>query len=87
MMPKRMNSEKVPNSLYGLTDDTLNLVTDYSEFDKLPVLTRIVTAQEHPQLIPFLERRYVIRELVWENCGREELDLSRTYLEELEIDL
>ena len=80
-----VGGEKVPNSLYGLTDDTLNLVTDYSEFDKLPVLTRIVTAQEHPHLIPFLERRYVIRELVWENCGREELDLSRTYLEELEI--
>ena len=80
-----VGGKEVQKKLYGLTDDALNAVTDYSEFDKLPGLGRIVTAQEHPQLIPFLERRYLIRELVWEKCGREELDLSQTHLEELEI--
>lgn len=69
----------------SLLDDTLCFVTDYSVFDKLPRLSRIHVTQEHPQLIPFLERRYLIRELVWENCVREELDLSHTHLEELEI--
>lgn len=77
--------KEVKKNLYGLFDDTLGAVSDFSEFDKLPGLGRITTTKDHPQLIPFLERRYLIRELVWDNCQRRELDLSRTHLEEVEI--
>ena len=77
--------KEVKKNLYGLFDDTLSAVKDYSEFDKLPGLGRITTTKDNPQLIPFLERRFLIRELVWDNCQRRELDLSRTHLEEVEI--
>ena len=77
--------KEVKKNLYGLFDDTLSAVKDFSEFDKLPGLGRITTTKDYPQLIPFLERRCLIRELVWDNCQRRELDLSRTHLEEVEI--
>ena len=72
-------------NLNGLFDDTLSAVTDFSELDKLPRLGRICTTKDYPQLIPFLERRYLIRELNWDDCQRKELDLSRTHLEDIEI--
>lgn len=77
--------KEVRKNLYGLFDDTLGAVSDFSEFDKLPGLGRITTTKDYPQLIPFLERRCLIQELVWDNCQRRELDLSRTHLEEVEI--
>ena len=77
--------KEVRRHLYGLFDDMLSAVQDFSEFDKLPGLGRICTSKDYPQLLPFLERRCLIRELVWENCQRRELDLSRTHLEEVEI--
>ena len=77
--------KEVKKCLYGLFDDTLSAVQDFSEFDKLPGLGRITTTKDYPQLLPFLERRCLIRELVWDNCQRRELDLSRTHLEEVEI--
>lgn len=78
-------NKEVRRNLYGLFDDTLSAVSSFSEFDKLPGLGRITTTKDYPQLIPFLERRYLIRELVWDNCQRRQVDLSRTHLEELEI--
>ena len=78
-------NKEVRKNLYGLFDDTLSAVPDFSEFDKLPGIGRITTTKDYPQLIPFLERRCLIRELVWDNCQRREVDLSRTHLEELEI--
>ena len=75
----------VKKNLYGIFDDTLSVLSDFSELDKLPGLGRIITGKDYPQLIPFLERRYLIRELRWENCRHKEVDLSRTHLEELEI--
>ena len=71
--------------LFGLFDDTLSAVSDFSELDKLPGLGRICTSKDYPQLIPFLERRYLIHELNWDKCQRKELDLSRTHLEDIEI--
>lgn len=68
-----------------LFDDTLSAISDFSELDKLPKLGRICTSKDYPQLIPFLERRYLIQELNWDNCQRKELDLSRTHLENIEI--
>lgn len=77
--------KEVKKNLYGLFDDTLSAVNDFSELDKLPGLGRITTNKDYPQLIPFLERRCLIREFVWNNCQRRELDLSRSHLEEVEI--
>lgn len=77
--------KEVRKNLYGVFDNTLCDVSDFSELDKLPGLCRITTSKDYPQLIPFLERRYLIRELVWDNCQRRELDLSHTHLEEVEI--
>ena len=77
--------KEVKKNLYGLSDDILGAVSDFSEFDMLPGLGRVNTTKDYPQLIPFLERRYLIRELVWDYCHRRELDLSRTHLEEVEI--
>ena len=71
--------------LFGVFDDTLSAISDFSELDKLPGLGRICTSKDYPQLIPFLERRYLIQELNWDNCQRKELDLSRTHLENIEI--
>ena len=72
-------------NLYGIFDDTLSAISDFSELDKLPYLGRICTTKDYPQLIPFLERRYLIQELNWDNCQRQELDLSRTHLEDINI--
>jgi len=80
-----IGNKEVRRNLYGLFDDILSAVSSFSEFDKLPGLVRITTTKDYPQLIPFLECRYLIRELVWDNCQRREVDLSRTHLEELEI--
>lgn len=77
--------KKVNKNLYGLFDDTLSTVKDFSEFDKLPGLGSVFTTKDYPQLIPFIERRCLIRTLKWDNCQRRELDLSRTHLEEVEI--
>lgn len=77
--------KEVRKNLCGVFDDTLGAVSDFSELDKLPGLCRVTTSKNYPQLIPFLERRYLIRELVWDNCPRRELDLSHTHLEEVEI--
>ncbi len=77
--------KEVKKSISGVFDDILGVVSDFSELDKLPGLERIVTTKDYPQLIPFMERRYFIRELVWDNCQRRELDLSRTHLEKVEI--
>lgn len=77
--------KEMNKNLYGLFDDTLSAVKDFSELDKFPGLARISTSKDYPQLIPFLERRYLVSELVWDHCPRRELDLSRTHLEELEI--
>ncbi len=77
--------KKVNKNLYGLLDDILSAVKDFSEFDKLPGLGRVATTKDYPQLIPFLERRCLIHELVWDNCQRRELDLSRTHLAKVEI--
>ena len=77
--------KEVKKCLYGLFDDTLSAVQDFSEFDKLPGLGRITTTKDYPQLIPFLEHRYLVRELAWDRCERREVDLSRTHLEEVEI--
>ena len=77
--------KEVRKNLYGLFDDTLSALSDFSELDQLPGLGRINTSKDYPQLIPFLERRYLIRELVWNDCRHKEVDLSRTHLEELEI--
>lgn len=77
--------KEVRKNLYGVFDNTLCDVSDFSELDKLPGLCRITTSKDYPQLIPFLERRYLIRELVWDNCQRRELDFRRTHLEEVEI--
>lgn len=68
-----------------LFDDTLSAISDFSELDKLPRLGRICTSKDYPQLIPFLERRYLVDELYWDNCQRKELDLSRTHLAAIEI--
>lgn len=72
-------------NLNGLFDDTLGAIADFAELDKLPALSRITTTKDYPQLIPFLERRCLISELVWDNCQRRELDFSRTYLEQVEL--
>lgn len=77
--------KELRKNLYGLSDDILGAVSDFSEFDILPGLGRITTTKDYPQLIPFLERRYLIREFVWDNCQRRELDLRCTHLEEVEI--
>ena len=77
--------KEVKKCLYGVFDDTLSLLSDFSELDKLPGLGRIVTNKEYPQMIPFLERRHLIRELIWNDCKLKEVDLSCTHLEELEI--
>lgn len=77
--------KELKRCIYGLFDDTLSLISDFSELDKLPGLGRIVTNKEYPQMIPFLERRCLIRELTWNDCRLKEVDLSRTHLEELEI--
>lgn len=77
--------KEVKKNLYGVFDETLGAISDFFELDKLPGLGRITTTKDYPQLIPFLERRFLIRELVWDNCQRRELDLSRTHLEEVEI--
>lgn len=77
--------KEVKKNLYRLYDDTLSALSDFSELDKLPGLGSINTSEDYPQLFPFLERRYLIRELRWDNCRRKEVDLSRTHLEELEI--
>ena len=76
--------EKKYNS-HGVFDDTLSAISDFSELDKLPRLGCITTQKDYPQLIPFLERRYLIQELNWNNCQRKVLDLSRTHLEIIEI--
>lgn len=77
--------KEVRKDLYGLFDDTLSALSDFSELDKLPALGRINTSKDYPQLIPFLERRYLIRELIWDDCRQRVVDLSHTHLEELEI--
>ena len=77
--------KEVEKDCYGLFDDTLSAVKDFSEFDKLPGLGYIETTKDYPQLISFIERRFLIRTLKWDNCQRRELDLSRTHLEEVEI--
>ncbi len=77
--------KEVGKALYELSDDILGAVSDFSELDSLPGLGCIITTKDYPQLIPYLERRYLIRELRWGNCKRQELDLSRTHLEEIEI--
>lgn len=77
--------KEVKKNLYGVFDETLGVISDFYELDKLPGLGRITTTKDYTQLIPFLERRFLIRELVWDNCQRRELDLSRTHLEEVEI--
>ena len=77
--------KEVRKDLYGLFDDTLSALSDFSELDKLPALGRINTSKDYPQLISFLERRYLIRELIWDDCRHKVVDLSRTHLEELEI--
>ena len=77
--------KEMNKNLWGLFDDTLSAVKDFSELDKFPGLARISTSKDYPQLIPFLERKFLVRELVWDHCQRRVLDLSRTHLEELEI--
>lgn len=77
--------KEMNKNLWGLFDDTLSAIKDFSELDKFPGLARISTSKDYPQLIPFLERRFLVHELVWDNCSRRKLDLSRTHLEELEI--
>lgn len=80
-----VSGKEMKKNLNQLFDDTLSAVPDFSEFDKLPGLVRITTGKDYPQLIPFLERRFLIHELIWDNCQRREVDLSRTHLEKLEI--
>lgn len=77
--------KEMNKNLHGLFDDTLSAVNDFSELDKFPGLVRISTSKDYPQLIPFLERRFLVRELAWDHCPRKVLDLSSTHLEELEI--
>ena len=77
--------KEMNKNLHGLFDETLSAVNDFSELDKFPGLARISTSKDYPQLIPFLERRFLVHELVWDKCSRRKLDLSRTHLEELEI--
>ena len=76
---------KVIKCLSRIGDDILNSLSDFSELDKLPVLGGIVTSEDYPQLIPFLERRYLVYQLIWDNCKRKVVDLSLTHLTELEI--
>ncbi len=76
---------KVNKCLSRIGDDILNSLSDFSELDKLPVLGGIVTSEDYPQLIPFLERRYLVYQLIWDNCKRKVVDLSLTHLTELEI--
>ena len=77
--------KEMNKNLHGLFDDTLSVVNDFSELDKFSGLVRISTSKDYPQLIPFLERRFLVRELVWDHSPRKVLDLSSTHLEELEI--
>ena len=80
-----IGGKELRKDLYGLFDETLSAVKDFSELDKFPRLGSICTAKDYPQLIPFLERRCLVHELVWNNCQRQELDLSHTHLNKLEI--
>lgn len=75
----------VPKNLYSVDDEMLDAVDDYAELDKLPRLSRIVTTRYRSQLIPFLERRWLIQELVWTHCGQPVLDLRKTHIEKLEV--
>lgn len=77
--------KELNKNLYELSDDTLSAVKDFSELDKLPGLSKITISKDYPHLIPFLQRRYLVRELVWNSCQQREVDLSRTHLEVLEI--
>lgn len=77
--------KKTRKGLYGINDDILDVINDYAELDKLQGLGRVETTRYRPQLIPFLERRWLIRELIWGHCGQKILDLRNTHIEELEM--
>ena len=77
--------KKVSKCISGIGDDILKSLSDFSELDNLPALGRITTYEDYPQLIPLLERRYLVRELIWDNCTRRVVDLSLTHLTNLEI--
>ena len=74
-----------PIGLCSVNDEILDLINDYEELNKLPRLNRVVTTRYRPLLIPFLERRWLIRELVWEHCGQPVLDVRYTHIETLEV--
>lgn len=77
--------EEIRRGLWCVNDDRLDAIDDYSELDKLQGLSRVETTRYRPQLIPFLERRWLVRELVWGHCGQKVLDLRSTHIEQLEV--
>ena len=77
--------KKTRKDLYGIDDDILDVINNYAELDKLQGLRRVETSRYRPQLISFLERRWLIQELVWSHCGQKVLDLSNTHIEKLEV--
>ncbi len=77
--------EEVRRSLWRVNDKMLDAIEDYRELDKLQGLSRVETTRYRPQLIPFLERRWLIRELSWAHCGQKVLDLRNTHVEKLEV--
>ena len=77
--------KEVPIGLCCINDEMLDAINDYKELSKLPRLNRVVTTCYRPQLIPFLEGRWLIQELVWEHCGQKVLDIRNTHIEKLEV--
>lgn len=86
IMPKdQANALKHRKYNYFFNDERLNGLQDFSVLDNLPGYIKFNIAKDYPQLIPFMERSWLVDELKWESCPRRELDLSRTHLQELEI--
>jgi hypothetical protein len=77
--------KEVPIGLYCVNDEMLDEINDYGELNKLPRLNRVVTTRYRPWLIPFLEQKWLIQELVWEHCGQKVLDVRNTHIEKLEV--
>ena len=77
--------EEIRRGLWCVNDARLDVINDYAELDKLPGLSRVETTRYRPQLIPFLERRWLVQELSWGHCGQKTLDLKNTHIEHLEV--
>ena len=70
----------------GVGDIVLSGLKDFSELDGLSYLARIYALHFYDGLIPYLQKRRMIRMLSLRSHGKKELDFRGTHLRAMELD-